>query len=78
MFELACCESTMLTELTWKETTQKSLALSYALASVSSERSRIDWKKVNEAIITRWSWAGLQRVKKLAWKHRKEMAKQPA
>jgi hypothetical protein len=28
----------------------------------------VDWPRVNQAIIARWSHAGLVRVKELAWK----------
>lgn len=27
----------------------------------------VDWQQVNEAIIARWSYSGLQRVKRMAW-----------
>jgi hypothetical protein len=30
-------------------------------------REKIDWKKVNEAIIDRWSISGLQYIKQKAW-----------
>lgn len=45
--------------------TQKQIAQTYALALRSEEH--VDWKAINEAIIERWSIAGLERIKKLAW-----------
>lgn len=44
--------------------TQKSVAMTYALALRSSYPT--DWKRVNAAIMARWSRTGLERVKKLA------------
>lgn len=44
--------------------TQKQIAMTYALALRSSWPT--DWKRVNEAIIKRWSFAGLNRIKNLA------------
>lgn len=57
---------TILNELKHPEITQKSVALTYALAIRSREDT--DWEKVNQAIIARWSLSGLERVKKMAWK----------
>ena len=55
----------LLNEIGMKEITQKSLALTYALAITGSELT--DWKAVNQAIIQRWSESGLERVKGMAW-----------
>lgn len=44
---------------------QKVIAQTYALAIKSSYPT--DWQRVNRAIIDRWSMAGLERIKKLAW-----------
>ena len=65
--ELACCESTLLSEIADKRFKQKSIAKTYALAIRSSERDQVDWLKVNKAIIARWSMAGLERILKMAW-----------
>jgi hypothetical protein len=46
------------------------LALTYALAIKSKERK--DWKKINRAIMKRWSYSGLKRVKHFAWRGFKE------
>lgn len=67
IIELACCESVLLNEIGIKEITQRQLAQTYALSLRSSERDSIDWKKVNEAIIKRWSFSGLNRIKNWAW-----------
>jgi hypothetical protein len=69
--ELSDTTNTLLNELTFKETTQKSVSLTYAFAMLSSEKT--DWFKVNQAIIERWSVAGLQRVKTLAHRHAKDI-----
>ena len=66
--ELADCERTLLREIAMKESHQRDIALTYALAMRSSECDRIDWRKVNLAIIKRWSRAGLERVKAMAHK----------
>ena len=57
---------TILNELEHREITQKSVALTYALAIRSREAT--DWAAVNQAIISRWSVSGLERIKKMAWK----------
>lgn len=45
--------------------TQKQIAQTYALALRSTWPT--DWKRVNEAIMKRWSPSGLERIKKMAW-----------
>jgi hypothetical protein len=45
--------------------TQKSVAMSYALALKSEWPT--DWKRVNAAIMAKWGAKGLARVKNLAW-----------
>jgi hypothetical protein len=66
MFELMDCENTMLTEIGMKEMKRKDIAQTYSLALRSSERDRIDWGKVNRAIIDRWSLAALKWIKEQA------------
>jgi hypothetical protein len=63
IIEMACCESVIENEIA-QGCTQKQIAQSYALAMRSSWPT--DWKRVNEAIIKRWSFAGLNRVKNMA------------
>lgn len=68
MITVSLCRptQTILDELKYPEITQKSVALTYALAIRSREDA--DWEKVNQAIIARWSQSGLERVKRMAWK----------
>ena len=67
-FELADCERTILREITSGHS-QESVALTYAMALRSSERTTIDWAKVNCAIRERWTGrTALGRVKRMAWK----------
>lgn len=62
--EMAWCDGVILNEIA-QGLNQKQIAQSYALAIRSSYPT--DWKKVNEAIIARWSVSGLNRIKKMAW-----------
>lgn len=52
---------------------QASVAKTYALALRSEVPA--DWKRINEAILKRWSKAGLARIKASAW--RKVEGKEP-
>jgi hypothetical protein len=62
--EIACVESVIENEIA-QGCTQKQIAQTYALGLRSSWPT--DWKRVNEAIIKRWSFSGLNRIKNLAW-----------
>jgi hypothetical protein len=54
--------------------TQKSVALTYALAMSAEQHGvPVDWKRANTAITARWP-KGLVRVKELAWKMVREKA----
>jgi hypothetical protein len=64
--ELACTTTTLLTEISLPKFNQTDIALTYAMALRSSAKT--DWSMVNRAIIERWSFSGLERIKKLAWK----------
>lgn len=45
------------------------VALTYAFGlRQEGEVREVDWRKVNEAIIERWSMAGLKWIKTRAWK----------
>lgn len=49
-------------------TTQRDVAQTYRLAMESANHGETpDWKRINTAILKRWSPAGLKRVKELAW-----------
>ena len=63
---LTNCTSTLLREVAMKEITRNSLALTYAMALHSDNPT--DWGKVNEAILNRWSFSGLEYIKTRAWK----------
>jgi hypothetical protein len=56
---------TLIEEITVLKLTQKDVAITYGLAL--RDPSNVDWPRVNQAIIERWSEAGLERIKKLAW-----------
>jgi len=62
--EIACVESVIENEIAMG-LTQKQIAQTYALGLRSSWPT--DWKRVNEAIIKRWSFSGLNRIKNMAW-----------
>lgn len=65
-FMLRNCERMLLEEIAAPLVTPKDVCQTYALTLKSSERSTVDWAKVNEAIITRWSRAVLDRIKRCA------------
>jgi len=66
--ELADCENTLLREIADKGITRRGVAVTYRLALRSSECDTIDWRKVNRAIIERWSLHALEWIKRKAWK----------
>lgn len=65
-FELELCTDTLLREIAVPKIRQKDVAVVYAMAMLSSEET--DWRRVNDAIIARWSRSGLERVKIMAHK----------
>ncbi|HDZ26274.1 hypothetical protein LCGC14_0911000 [marine sediment metagenome] len=65
-FELVDCTNVLLREIVMKEAKQKHIACTYRLALQSTDKT--DWRKVNQAIMERWSKAGLKRIKEWAWK----------
>lgn len=62
--EITCVESVIENEIKIG-LNQRQIAQTYALGLRSSWPT--DWKRVNEAIVKRWSIAGLNRIKKMAW-----------
>jgi hypothetical protein len=62
--EIACVELVIENEIK-QGLTQKQIAQTYALALRSTWKT--DWKRVNEAIMKRWSFSGLNRIKNMAW-----------
>lgn len=66
--ELALCEETLLEEIADPKMKRRDVAMTYGLAIRSSEAHQIDWGKVNQAIIKRWSLSALDWIKAQAWK----------
>ena len=64
-FELTNVSRVILEEIENRKFTQAAIATTYALAIVSPET--IAWDDVNQAIIARWSFRGLERIKAMAW-----------
>ncbi len=62
-FEITCVESVIDNEIK-QGCNQRQIAQTYALALRSSWPT--DWKRVNTAIIERWSLSGLKRIKEMA------------
>ena len=64
---LVCCTQTICNEIA-QGVTQKSVALTYAMAMKSQLQGddAPDWPTINQAILERWSFNGLVRVKKRA------------
>jgi len=63
--EMMDCENVLMQEIADPKCKRKTIARTYAFALKSSED--IDFKKVNMAIINRWSISGLEYIKSLAW-----------
>ena len=64
--ELADPEGDLLREIADPDMRINDVRLTYRLALRSQDR--VDWGKVNRAIIERWSLAALERIKAFAWK----------
>lgn len=62
--ELACVEAVIENEIR-QGMNQTQIAKIYALGLRSSWDT--DWEQVNKMIIDRWSVAGLERIKQMAW-----------
>jgi hypothetical protein len=64
---LVCCTDTICDEIKLG-TTQKSLAVTYAMAmkSAAEGADKPDWYKINTAILAKWKMSGLERIKKRA------------
>ena len=66
MIELCDTTNTLLENIEDKRLKRNDIAWLYAMALNSTEDT--DWKKVNYAIIDRWSMSGLKYIKELAWR----------
>lgn len=64
--ELADPEGDLLREIADPVFTRNDVRLTYRLALRSQDR--VDWGKVNRAIIERWSLTTLKQIKSWAWK----------
>jgi len=63
--ELVNPTKVLLEEIYGKEFKRNDIAITYARALRSTGT---DWAMVNRAIMNRWSFAGLEYIKKRAWK----------
>lgn len=70
-FEIEDITKFILSEIENKKLKQKDIAKTYAIAIEYDNKiiQPVYWKKINEAIIKRWSRAGLKKVKEMAWKN---------
>lgn len=64
--EMVGVEDTLLREIPDTRIKRNDVALTYAFGLRGSED--VDWKRVNAAILERWSMAGLVYIKERAWK----------
>lgn len=64
--ELVNPEGVLLEEIADKRLKREDVAMSYAFAI--RQDAKLDWRKVNEAIIDRWSLSALKWIKERAWK----------
>ena len=55
---------------------QDSIALTYAFG-IRDHHDRVDWKKINKAIVKRWSIHGLRHIKQYAWRLIQEQQNAP-
>jgi hypothetical protein len=65
--EMADCENQLLREIVDHRLTRREVAKTYRLAMDSSECKKVNWAKVNMAIVQRWSPYALEWIKKQAW-----------
>ena len=64
--ELMDTTNVLLQEIAEPEFTRDTVALTYAMALCSSDKT--DFKRVHQAIIERWSCSALEYIKREAWK----------
>lgn len=63
--ELMNCEENILEEIKHSDITRDLIVSSYYWCIKSTEP--VNWKKINQAIIKKWSRSGLLYIKKKAW-----------
>lgn len=64
--EMVGVEAQLLREIADPKMTRDDVALSYAFGIHGTED--VDWKRVNEAILERWSMSALHYIKTKAWR----------
>ncbi len=66
---MVCCTDVLLQDIDAKEMTQRDIAFTYAMAIKSqAQKTDIpDWNTINKAIIARWNFKALDRIKKRAF-----------
>lgn len=69
IFTLAACTQTLLDEIANPIFKRRDVAKTYALALRTHQagHEQVDWKRVNDAIIARWSVHALNWIKEQAW-----------
>ena len=67
MIELCDCMNVILSQVADKHTKRKQVAITYAFCLMQSSEP-IDWKKINAAIVARWSPSAREWIAKEAWK----------
>ena len=67
---LTDCERVLLREIADPQMKRRDVAITYRLSMAAWARNdeEIDWRKVNEAIIARWSRSALEWIKREAHK----------
>ena len=65
--ELMLCEQTLIEHIANPRATRDVVANVYGMAIMSSEARTLNWRRVNEAIIARWSRSALEYIKRRAW-----------
>jgi hypothetical protein len=70
--------SFIMIELSMRDKKRRDIAKTYAmLLCEAPSPSPDEFAAINRAIIERWSWSGLEYIKKLAWKLAWKLAESP-
>lgn len=64
--KISITTESILAEIADKRLKQKDIAQSYLLCMISEPETKVDWPRINRAILSRWSISGLKNIKKLA------------
>lgn len=71
-WQMVCCETTLLDEIANPVMKRRDVAKTYGLTLCSEEGRTVDWRKINAAIMARWSPSGLLWIKQQAQKVARE------